>query len=59
MDQPAKRPVVVDSGMHRSGAFLPANSMHAIGVDLGQDLMQPSGWDAGSPGLPLKYGERY
>ncbi len=35
----SKLPIVVILGMHRSGTSLIANFMHAIGVDLGQDLI--------------------
>jgi hypothetical protein len=41
MDQPAKRPIVVVLGMHRSGTSLTANFLNAVGIDLGQDLLPP------------------
>ncbi|MGA2404672.1 MAG: hypothetical protein ABSG91_23715 [Syntrophobacteraceae bacterium] len=43
---PTKRPVVVILGMHRSGTSLVANFVHAIGVDLGNDLMPANEWNA-------------
>jgi hypothetical protein len=41
-----KQPVVVILGMHRSGTSLLANFVHAIGIDLGQDLLQADEWNA-------------
>jgi hypothetical protein len=41
-----KQPIVVILGMHRSGTSLLANFMHAIGVNLGQDLIPADEWNA-------------
>ncbi|MGC8490831.1 MAG: sulfotransferase family protein [Syntrophobacteraceae bacterium] len=41
-----KRPIAVILGMHRSGTSLLANFLHAIGVDLGQDLLGADEWNA-------------
>ncbi len=41
-----KQPIVVILGMHRSGTSLIANFMHAIGVDIGQDMAPADEWNA-------------
>jgi len=41
-----KQPIVIILGMHRSGTSLIANFIHAIGIEMGQDLPQADEWNA-------------